>query len=232
MPASQSRTPGGEPDIGRAPGDLATLQAFVNTLDIEQGTDALATPAGLASWLHEAGLATDRGEDTSPRDLALTVDLREALRGVLHSHVTHKAARGPAATADARTASPSGTSPHGTSPHGTSQHGTSQYGRGPVATLADVAASLRAGIRAEPDGRLVVVPAGSGTRAALTRLLLIAAEAGTAGTWRRLKVCSADDCQWAFYDRSPTRSGCWCSMQICGSRAKSRAYRNRTSSRQ
>ncbi len=211
MPASQSRTPGGEPDIGRAPGDLASLQAFVNTLDIEQGTDALATPAGLASWLHEAGLATDRGEQAGHRDLGLAIDMREALRGVLRSHVTHKAARGPAATANARTASPSST--------------------GPVATLADVAATMRAGIHAEPDGRLVVVPAGSGTRAALTRLLLIAAEAGTAGTWRRLKVCSADDCQWAFYDRSPTRSGCWCSMQICGSRAKSRAYRNRTSSR-
>jgi predicted RNA-binding Zn ribbon-like protein len=216
MPASQSRTPGGEPDIGRAPGDLATLQAFVNTLDIEQGTDALAAPAGLASWLHEAGLATDRGGQAGPRDLALAIDMREALRGVLRSHVTHKAARGPAAIADARNASPSGTGPFGT---------------GPVATLADVAAGLRAGIHVEPDGRLVVVPAGSGTRAALTRLLLIAAEAGTAGTWRRLKVCSADDCQWAFYDRSPTQSGCWCSMQICGSRAKSRAYRNRASSR-
>jgi predicted RNA-binding Zn ribbon-like protein len=57
------------------------------------------------------------------------------------------------------------------------------------------------------------------------------AEAATARTWPRLKVCSADDCQWAFYDRSPTRSGCWCSMQICGSRAKSRAYRNRASRR-
>jgi predicted RNA-binding Zn ribbon-like protein len=211
MPASQSRTPGGEPDIGRAPGDLATLQSFVNTLDIEQGTDALATPAGLASWLHEAGLATDRGVTAEPRDLALAIDLREALRGVLRSHVTHKVARGHAATANARSAGSSGT--------------------GPVTTLAEVAAAMRAGIHAEPDGRLVVVPAGSGTRAALTRLLLIAAESGTAGTWRRLKVCSAGDCQWAFYDRSPTRSGCWCSMQICGSRAKSRAYRTRTSSR-
>ncbi len=226
MLASQSRTPGGEPDIGRAPGDLATLQAFVNTLDIEQGTDALATPAGLASWLHEAGLATDRGVAAEPRDLALAIDLREALRGVLHSHVTHKTARGRAATADARFAVPSGARPAGTSPSGASPSGT-----GPVASLAAVAAAMRAGIHAEPDGRLVVVPAGSGTQAALTRLLLIAAEAGTAGTWRRLKVCSADDCQWAFYDRSPTRSGCWCSMQICGSRAKSRAYRYRTSSR-
>jgi predicted RNA-binding Zn ribbon-like protein len=86
---------------------------------------------------------------------------------------------------------------------------------------------MRAGIDVDPAGQIVVVPAGAGSRAALTRLLMIGAEAATAGTWARLKVCSADDCQWAFYDRSPTHSGCWCSMQICGSRAKSRAYRSR-----
>ncbi|HEX9031302.1 MAG TPA: CGNR zinc finger domain-containing protein [Streptosporangiaceae bacterium] len=38
-------------------------------------------------------------------------------------------------------------------------------------------------------------------------------------------------CHWAFYDRSPTSSGCWCSMAVCGSRAKSRAYRRRAASR-
>jgi predicted RNA-binding Zn ribbon-like protein len=242
MPASQSRTPGVEPDIGQAPGDLATLQAFVNTLDIEQGTDALATSTGLASWLHEAGLATDPGEQAGQSDLALAIDLRESLRGVLRSHVTHKAGRGPAEGADARMkpagpgyrTDPSGSGgPSGTAaPSGTaSQSGPGVPGTGPVATLAAVAAAMRAGIHAEPDGRVVVVPADSGAMAALTRLLLIAAEAGTAGTWPRLKVCGADDCQWAFYDRSPTRSGCWCSMQICGSRAKSRAYRNRASTR-
>ena len=63
------------------------------------------------------------------------------------------------------------------------------------------------------------------------RILLIAGEAATTGTWDRLKVCSAADCQWAFYDRSPTRTGCWCSMRVCGSRAKSRAYRRRAGGR-
>jgi predicted RNA-binding Zn ribbon-like protein len=61
----------------------------------------------------------------------------------------------------------------------------------------------------------------------LARLLLIAAAAAGNGTWTRLKACAADDCQWAFYDRSPTRNGRWCTMSICGSRAKSRAYRRR-----
>jgi predicted RNA-binding Zn ribbon-like protein len=223
MPASQGRTPGGEPDIGRAPGDLATLQAFVNTLDIEQRTDALATPAGLDSWLREAGMVADRAKRAGPRDLALATDLREALRGVLRSHVTHNARRSMASAAGAAMAD--------VGPEGAETQGSRVAGAGPAARVAAIADTMRAGIQADVNGRVVVVPAGSGTSAALTRLLLIAAEAGTAGTWSRLKVCSADDCQWAFYDRSPTRSGCWCSMQICGSRAKSRAYRNRASSR-
>ena len=45
------------------------------------------------------------------------------------------------------------------------------------------------------------------------------------GTWKRLKVCR--NCQWAFYDTSKNRSGSWCSMQLCGNRLKTRAYRTR-----
>ena len=45
------------------------------------------------------------------------------------------------------------------------------------------------------------------------------------GTWGRLKVCR--NCQWAFYDTSKNRSGSWCSMQLCGNRLKTRAYRTR-----
>ena len=50
------------------------------------------------------------------------------------------------------------------------------------------------------------------------------------GTWRRLKACREDTCQWAFYDRSKNRSGTWCSMAVCGNRAKARAYRSATAS--
>ena len=57
--------------------------------------------------------------------------------------------------------------------------------------------------------------------------MAIAYESMVAGTWSRLKVCPADDCQWAFYDHSKNRSGTWCSMQVCGNRAKVRAYRER-----
>ena len=53
------------------------------------------------------------------------------------------------------------------------------------------------------------------------------AEAATAGTWARLKSCPGRRCGWAFYDRSAASRSHWCSMQVCGARAKMRAYRDR-----
>lgn len=46
--------------------------------------------------------------------------------------------------------------------------------------------------------------------------------------WERVKICPAQDCRWAFYDRSRNHSRTWCSMQICGNRQKARAWRDRT----
>src|SRR5262249_32679661 len=46
------------------------------------------------------------------------------------------------------------------------------------------------------------------------------------GSWRRLKACR--NCHWSFYDYSPNLSATWCSMQLCGNRKKTRAYRART----
>jgi predicted RNA-binding Zn ribbon-like protein len=42
-----------------------------------------------------------------------------------------------------------------------------------------------------------------------------------------MKACRAEDCRWAFYDRSRNRSRAWCSMRECGNRAKARSYRAR-----
>ena len=46
----------GPPRISAAPGDLEIVQRFVNTLDIESGTDELDSPAGLGGWLAGRGL--------------------------------------------------------------------------------------------------------------------------------------------------------------------------------
>ena len=59
------------------------------------------------------------------------------------------------------------------------------------------------------------------------RVAIAIAEAASAGTWARLKSCPGPGCGWAFYDRSPSGRSQWCSMQVCGARAKMRAYRGR-----
>lgn len=43
----------------------------------------------------------------------------------------------------------------------------------------------------------------------------------------RLRLCAAEDCQRAFYDRSRNGLGKWCSTASCGNRMKTRAYRQR-----
>ena len=121
----------------------------------------------------------------------------------------------------------------GTGPAGAADIAGADAAGADAARLGRIAAGLPAQLRVTADGQPQLAAgdtAGAG-RAALARILIIAAEAATLGTWDRLKVCGASDCQWAFYDRSPTRSGCWCSMRICGSRAKSRSYRQRANAR-
>jgi predicted RNA-binding Zn ribbon-like protein len=92
-------------------------------------------------------------------------------------------------------------------------------------------AALRALVRAnngvplEEDAVGVVTVMTDGD--ALDRIVAIALGAMVDGSWGRLKACR--NCRWSFYDRSPNRSGTWCSMQLCGNRKKTRAYRKRQS---
>jgi predicted RNA-binding Zn ribbon-like protein len=83
----------------------------------------------------------------------------------------------------------------------------------------DVAARLP--LQLEPDGRLTIGAA----RDAIDGVVAIALGAMLDGTWSRLKACR--NCCWSFYDYSPNRSATWCSMQLCGNRKKTRAYRSR-----
>jgi predicted RNA-binding Zn ribbon-like protein len=63
-----------------APGDLELVRRFVNTWDVEQGTDSLDGPDGLAAAL--AGLL-EPGTTVRARDVHEAVKLREALREAL-----------------------------------------------------------------------------------------------------------------------------------------------------
>jgi predicted RNA-binding Zn ribbon-like protein len=90
-----------------------------------------------------------------------------------------------------------------------------------------VTGSLPLQLHFSTDGEPGLGPGTRGVRGALAGMLGAVPLAEADGTWRRLKVCSADTCQWAFYDKSKNRSGRWCSMRVCGNRTKTRAYRAR-----
>jgi predicted RNA-binding Zn ribbon-like protein len=73
------------------PHDLQLVIDFVNTLNVETGEDRMGTPAQLAEWMRDAGLlgAGEPAPDASAA--AETLELREALRDILHAH-THRTA--------------------------------------------------------------------------------------------------------------------------------------------
>lgn len=92
--------------------------------------------------------------------------------------------------------------------------------------LNEQASESAVGLRFDAEGSALVTRC-TGIDAAIADLLSVVHAAMADETWRRLKVCGADDCRWAFYDRSRNRSGTWCEMDDCGNRAKARAYRQR-----
>jgi predicted RNA-binding Zn ribbon-like protein len=65
-----------------APGDLNHIRRFVNTLDLEDRSDAIAEPEALRDWLAERGLIDDRAELTAA-DVRQAHAVREALRKLL-----------------------------------------------------------------------------------------------------------------------------------------------------
>ena len=65
---------------------------------------------------------------------------------------------------------------------------------------------------------------------ALGILATVAALAQLDGRWPRLKACRGVKCGWTFYDHSRNGSANWCSMSVCGARAKARDYRRRRKS--
>ncbi|WP_407552550.1 CGNR zinc finger domain-containing protein [Streptomyces sp. Pv4-95] len=80
-----------------------------------------------------------------------------------------------------------------------------------------------------PDGGAALHPAPGleGIARFTARMAAGIATAVADGTWSRLKACEAHDCRWVFYDKSPAGRSRWCTMAVCGSRAKMRTYRAR-----
>jgi predicted RNA-binding Zn ribbon-like protein len=167
-----------------APGRLELVRRFVNTLDIETGDDALATPVTASTWLGNAGWTAR----VDVRQLDELVTFREALRDVV------------------------------------SARGTSDE-PGAFAALDTIAGRHPLAVRlASPE---TLTPSSRGVDGFIERILGLVAAARIGGSWDRVKTCANDRCRWCFYDRSRNRSRTWCTMDLCGSQAKMRAYRSR-----
>src|SRR3981081_3078367 len=68
-------------DVEPAPGRLALVQRFVNTVDFAHGREQLRAPARLQALLLELGLL-DAGVRVTEADLERALKIREGLRGL------------------------------------------------------------------------------------------------------------------------------------------------------
>ena len=69
-------------DRETATGVVGLVQAYVNTVDIQDGPEEFSDPTTLERWLVAQGLM-DPGQDVSEGDLKNAIAVREAIRGVI-----------------------------------------------------------------------------------------------------------------------------------------------------
>jgi predicted RNA-binding Zn ribbon-like protein len=190
-----SKQPGGR---APAPGELALVQAFINThydLEYEHGAELLGAPGALQRWLRRHRLLDPHGDPLGLGELHRALAVRELLRELAQ------------------------------------RNGRSRSPRFPLAELDSLAEGAAVEVRFTHAGPRFVAPRDSGFDGTLGRLFAITASSLIDGTWQRLKVCPGHDCGWAFYDYSRNLSGRWCSMAVCGGRAKARAHYRRNRER-
>jgi predicted RNA-binding Zn ribbon-like protein len=174
-----------------APDRLKLVQEFLNSIDIEEGTEQFHTPAQLRTWLVNRGLAKPENLRLTSKDLERARRFRELLRGLAASN---NGLRTPSTLHE-------------------------ELNR-ELARLTFVSA-------VKGNGVATLQPAGIGIERALSQLAAILIQEMIRGRWSRMKACAQDICRWVFYDHSRSRTGTWCTMAVCGSRAKSRTYYRR-----
>lgn len=104
-----------------------------------------------------------------------------------------------------------------------------EVGEEELTPLREAAERSRYRTTLSPSGRLSLAPARADLSGFEARLLLAVERLQSLGAWPRLKACTDDGCQWAFYDSTRNHSRTWCSMEECGNREKTRRYRARKS---
>jgi len=208
-------------ELKPAPGALLLVQAFVNTRNLDLGTDLLADPGSARQWLRQAGLL-------GPRATASAGELRSAraVREGVRALVTFNAGAPPVTAAPP--APGTGPAPRA----GTTAEPAADPAPGDaLAALEAFTRESRLRLTLGDDGQFLLEPEpGGGLADRLAGLLLIIRDAQRDGTWARLKICGNDECRWAFYDRSHSRRGAWCDMSSCGNIIKNRNLRARRAS--
>lgn len=176
--------------IGIAPGELALVQAFLNTEDGVRGIDELANATALAGWLIQRRLVPP-GFVADGGDVQRVREVRDALRTVIRAR-----ARGRSAEAAA-------------------------------ARLNRLAQEGGVRVFFAADGGLSFAAVSDGLGGALGQIFAALAQGQAAGQLERFKICDGPKCGRAYFDTSPGVTARWCSMKICGNRAKARAFRRR-----
>lgn len=186
---------GGRP----APGVLALVQAFINSVDLEAGVDRIGDLDGFTRWLILVGLATPTAVLTE-RDRHAAIRLREAIRALARD-------RESAAQLERESAVQ------------LERESAVQLERaidGLALTLTYRDGAFRTTSTTALGGALG--PIVDALQASINN-----------GTWLRFKVCARDRCQWLFYDNSRNQGSHWCTTNVCGSREKARrAYARST----
>ncbi len=77
-------------------------------------------------------------------------------------------------------------------------------------------------VTVDEHGAARLVPAGDSLAARVAGVL---ADALVEGTWLRLKACQRHRPATGRATTAPAGRGRWCSMSVCGARAKMRRYR-------
>ena len=177
------------PDAPAPPG-LDAIEAFLNSIELDSGSESLSSPEAATAWLREHGLlgGADRVEAAG---LPRLVAVREGLRALALAN------NGCAPDEDA------------------------------VAGLEQAAGVVRLRPALAGDAGIRLEPVEVGADGVIARLLAAAAAAHADRSWSRLKACRDRSCGWAFVDASRNSSRAWCTMGVCGNRAKARRFRSR-----